>query len=185
MLLNQHRLERGLGALSTDRTTTLPYWILAHQRAHEAHLANQNAASGSGLAEEMNYFGLRFRAVQELRVAGANTAETALQRIIGDERLEGQLLGQSAGAVAVGYCPEASIFDVLLFEPVNTAQVKLSTNNGTLARTEVRLNGTVYRTDGDGLFNVTQPLPYGSYPMTAGCAAAGELVVNESSDSKR
>lgn len=184
-LLNQHRLERGLGELNADSTALRPYWILAHQRAHEAHLSNQDAASGAGLAKELSNFGLSFRAVQELRVAGAKDADAALQRILGDERLEGQLLGQSAGAVAVGYCGEANIFDVLLFEPVNTAQVGLTANGHALALTEVRLNGTRYRTDGDGLFDVTQPLPYGSYPITAACAAAGELVVGAGSDSKR
>ena len=183
-LLNQHRLERGLGALTVDEEKLRPFWVFAHQRAHEVHLSNQDAASGDGLVAEMHYLGFRFRAAQELRVAGVSSAEDALQQIVRDERLEGQLLGQSAGAVAVGYCKEASTFSVLLFEPVNTAQARVTRDGSPLALTEVRVNGTAYLTDGDGYFEVAQALPYGEYAVTAGCAAAGVLAVNGASHSQ-
>lgn len=152
-LLNQHRLERGLGALNADKTALPQYWVFAHQRAHEVHLENLNATTG-GLAAEMSAFGFRFKTVQELRVVGANSAEAAFKQVLADERLEGQLLGQSAGAMAVGYCQQASIFSVLLFEPVNTVIATVSVDGDPLARTEVRVNGTAYQTDGDGRFEI-------------------------------
>ena len=71
-----------------------------------------------------------------------------------------------------------------MFEPVNTASLRIvDVNEIAVARANVIINGTMYKSDKDGNVEIVQNMLHGSYTVVAGCVVSKtQLAVNLSSD---